>query len=58
MIGKPDKALASLNAARRIAPELTRTRPTVRETLRAIAAAEHRRSDSLSSFARWVGVSL
>jgi hypothetical protein len=58
MVGKPDKALESLNTARRLAPELTRTRPTVRETLRAIAAAERRRTDSLSNFARWVGVAL
>ncbi|MEV4129626.1 helix-turn-helix transcriptional regulator [Nocardia sp. NPDC049707] len=58
LIGQPDKALKSLNFARRAAPQQTRLHPSVRETLHGIAAAERRRTDSLSSFAGWVGVAL
>ncbi|MEU0504394.1 helix-turn-helix transcriptional regulator [Nocardia sp. NPDC005998] len=58
MSGQPDKALKSLNLARRVAPQQTRLHPSVRETLHGIAAAERRRTDSLSSFAGWVGVAL
>ncbi|WP_245721381.1 helix-turn-helix domain-containing protein [Nocardia pseudovaccinii] len=54
--GQPEKALKTLNHARRIAPQQTRLHPSVRETLHGIAAAERRRTDSLSSFAGWVGV--
>ncbi|MGY4103111.1 helix-turn-helix domain-containing protein, partial [Nocardia sp. R16R-3T] len=58
MSGQPDKALKSLNLARRVAPQHTRLHPSVRETLHGIAAAERRRTDSLSSFAGWVGIAL
>lgn len=54
--GEPHKALESLNRARKVAPQQTRLHPAVRETLRGIAEAERRRSDTLASFAGWVGV--
>jgi transcriptional regulator with XRE-family HTH domain len=58
MTGQPDQALKALNVARRIAPQQTRLHPGVRETLLGVAESERRRTESLSSFARWVGVSL
>lgn len=58
LVGQTDKALRALGAARAVAPQQTRLHPSVRETLHAIAAAERRRTDSLSNFASWVGVSL
>jgi hypothetical protein len=56
LAGQSDKSLQALNVARRIAPQQTKLHPSVRETLYGIAAAERRRTDSLSAFARWVGV--
>lgn len=56
LYGDRDRALANLQKARRIAPELTRHHPQVRETLHALVRAERRRSDSLAGFARWAGV--
>lgn len=58
LVGQTDKALKALGAARAVAPQQTRLHPSVRETLHAIAAAERRRTDTLSNFASWVGVSL
>jgi hypothetical protein len=58
LAGQPGKSLDSLNRARKVAPQQTRLHPSVRETLRGIAAAERRRTESLSSFAGWVGVKL
>lgn len=55
--GEPQKALEALSAARRVAPQQTRLHPGVRETLRGIAGAERRRTDSLSNFTNWLGVS-
>ena len=54
--GDRDRALAELNAARRISPQRTRIHPSVRETVRALAAADRRRTESLARFARWAGV--
>ncbi|SHG02500.1 helix-turn-helix domain-containing protein [Streptoalloteichus hindustanus] len=56
LAGKPAKALDALNCARRIAPQQTRLHPGVRETLRGIAESERRRSESLNSFAGWLGL--
>ncbi len=58
LTGKPDMALKALNTARKVAPQQTKLHPGVRETIYGIAAAERRRTDSLSAFARWVGVSV
>ncbi len=58
LIGQPDKALHSLNLARRIAPQQTRLHPSVRETLHGIASAQRRQSETLVSFASWAGVAL
>ncbi len=55
--GNPARALASLQEARRIAPELTRYHPMVHETLRVLARAR-RGTDQLASFAQWANVKL
>jgi transcriptional regulator with XRE-family HTH domain len=56
--GQPGQAPDALNMARKVAPQQTRLHPSVRETLRGIAGAERRRTDSLASFIGWVGVEL
>lgn len=56
LVGNPAKALESLGRARQAAPQQTRLHPGVRETLRGIAVAERRATDSLANFAGWVGV--
>ncbi|GAA0517872.1 hypothetical protein [Saccharopolyspora thermophila] len=54
--GEHSKALAALNRARRVAPQLTRYHPQVHETARAIALAERRESDSIAHFTAWLGI--
>lgn len=54
--GRPTEALSALNRARKVAPQQTRLHPSVRETLQGIAEAERRKTDSLASFAGWVGM--
>ncbi len=54
--GDHAKALEALNTARRIAPQQTRYHPMVAETVLTLARAERRRSDTLSSFAAWMGI--
>jgi transcriptional regulator with XRE-family HTH domain len=54
--GDHTKALHALNTARRIAPQQTRYHPMVAETVLTLARAERRRSDILSSFAAWMGI--
>ena len=54
--GDHTKALQALNTARRTAPQQTRYHPMVAETVRAMARTEQRRSDTLSSFAAWMGI--
>jgi hypothetical protein len=58
LYGDREQTLANLNAARRIAPFNTRNHPGVRETVRALAEADRRATDSLASFARWAGIEL
>lgn len=58
LYGDREQTLANLNAARRIAPFNTRNHPSVRETVRALAEADRRATDSLASFARWAGIDL
>jgi transcriptional regulator with XRE-family HTH domain len=55
--GHRDEALGSLRAARRIAPQLTRHSPFVRETTRTLVRLQRHPGDTLLGFARWVGVS-
>jgi Tfp pilus assembly protein PilF len=54
--GDHTKALRALNIARRIAPQQTRYHPMVAETVLTLARAERRRSNTLSSFAAWMGI--
>ncbi|HEX5119572.1 MAG TPA: helix-turn-helix transcriptional regulator [Pseudonocardiaceae bacterium] len=56
--GDREQTLANLNAARRIAPFNTRNHPSVRETVLALAETDRRATESLASFARWVGIEL
>ncbi len=56
--GDRQRALAALNKARRIAPQLTRYHPQVHETVRLLAAQERRQSDSLGNFVGWLGIKL
>ena len=56
--GDREMALASLNAARRIAPNRIRHHPQVLATVRALAGSDRRVTDSLAGFARWAGISL
>ncbi|GAA4864229.1 helix-turn-helix domain-containing protein [Saccharopolyspora cebuensis] len=56
--GDRERALAELHQARRISPHRTRTHPSVRETVRALATADHRTTRSLAGFARWARVRL
>lgn len=55
--GDRDGTLGSLMQARRTAPQQTRYHPMVAETVRALARAERRRSDTVGGFARWLGIS-
>ncbi|HZA18555.1 MAG TPA: helix-turn-helix domain-containing protein [Pseudonocardiaceae bacterium] len=54
--GDHAKALEALNIARRTAPQQTRYHPMVAETVLTLARSERRRSDTLSSFAAWMGI--
>ena len=56
--GNRERSLTELNHARRISPQQTRMHPSVRETVRAIAEADRRATDTLASFARWAGIHL
>ena len=53
-----DKSLAELNAARQIAPQLTRYHPQVHETVTVLAESDRRTTGSLTGFARWAGSQL
>lgn len=50
------RCLAALQQARRTAPQQTRYHPMVAETVRTLARAERRRSDSLAGFVGWLGI--
>jgi transcriptional regulator with XRE-family HTH domain len=54
--GHRDDALASLRAARRIAPQHTRHCSRVRETARTLIRLERQPGQMLLGFARWAGV--
>jgi transcriptional regulator with XRE-family HTH domain len=54
--GDRRKAFAALEKARVLAPTQTRYHPMVHETIRVLVHDEHRRTDTLSGFARWIGL--
>lgn len=54
--GDRARSLVALREAKRVAPQMTRYHPTVRDTVEALAAADRRRTDSLGSFAKWMGM--
>jgi transcriptional regulator with XRE-family HTH domain len=56
--GDRDRALATLQRARRTAPQQMRYHPQVRETLITLAEHDRRRSDTLAGLANWVGIRL
>jgi tetratricopeptide (TPR) repeat protein len=56
--GNRRAALTHLNKARRIAPNRIRHHPSVAATVRAMAQADRRVTDSLAGFARWAGISI
>lgn len=51
-----EEAMASLENARRVAPDQTRYHPTVHETVAAMLRARGKAPDPLTRFARWCGV--
>ncbi len=55
--GDKQRALTSLEHARKIAPELTRNHPQVHETVRVLAHAR-RGTDALTRFAKWANVKI
>jgi hypothetical protein len=54
--GDRRRALDSLHTARRIAPQLTRYHPQVRETVQVLATQDARSTRSLPHFAAWCGI--
>lgn len=56
--GSRERCLAELDAAKRANPRDTRTHPGVHETVRGLANADRRSTDSLAGFARWAGIRL
>jgi transcriptional regulator with XRE-family HTH domain len=56
--GNRRQALDELNRVRRVAPNRIRHHPSVAATVRAIAQADYRVTDSLAGFARWAGISI
>lgn len=56
--GDRRRALDCLQTARRIAPQLTRYHPQVRETVHMLATQDARSTNSLPRFAAWCGIRL
>lgn len=54
--GDHQRALATLQRARRTTPQQTRYHPQVHETVGALARASKRRTDTLTNFAGWLGI--
>jgi len=54
--GDRHRALGSLQAARRVSPQLVRIHPKVRDSVHVIARNEPRPSRELRSFAAWLGI--
>ncbi len=55
--GKRHKSLDAIAAARRVAPEQTRSHPQARETVRVLIEQERQSKDSLVGLANWMGIS-
>jgi hypothetical protein len=53
--GKNDHALASLERARKYAPQQTRRHPTTREVTRMLVRSHRRANEPLARFAAWLG---
>jgi len=54
--GNRSRAFDALTTARTVAPAQTRYNPMVHETVRSLARAEARRTDTVSGFAHWCGI--
>lgn len=54
--GDRKRTLASLEAARRVAPQVTRYHPQVHETVQSLAISDKRSTASLARFAAWCGI--
>ncbi|MEU1932690.1 transcriptional regulator, partial [Streptomyces sp. NPDC019826] len=54
--GRPDEAFESLKAARFIAPQHTREHPWARESAVTIRRLKRADAESLTSFAKWIGI--
>lgn len=54
--GDRKRTLASLEVARRIAPQVTRYHPQVHETVQSLAVSDKRTTASLARFAAWIGI--
>ncbi|WP_423462314.1 helix-turn-helix domain-containing protein [Promicromonospora sp. MS192] len=53
--GRTDSALASLEKARRLAPQQTRRHPTTREVTRTLVRSHRRANEPLARFSAWLG---
>lgn len=53
--GRTDSALASLEKAKRYAPQQTRRHPTTREVTRMLVRSHRRANEPLARFAAWLG---
>jgi transcriptional regulator with XRE-family HTH domain len=56
VLGQHDQALAHLEQARQLAPQVTRYHPTTRQAVEHLLAARRRIPPSLARYARWVGL--
>lgn len=56
LYGDRRKTVESLQTARRIAPQLTRYHPQIREAVQTLAANDARQTGTLSTFAAWCGI--
>ncbi len=54
--GQRQAAFASLQKARKVAPQQTRFHPSVKETVASLVRAERGSRESVTGFARWMGV--
>lgn len=54
--GDRERSFAALREAKKVSPTMTRYHPTVIDTVRALAHADRRRTDSLRGFAAWAGI--
>jgi transcriptional regulator with XRE-family HTH domain len=54
--GSWHRALNELETARRVAPQMTRYHPMVRETIQAVARAQARPNNDVRAFASWLGI--